>query len=52
MLLNLSHLSGQGADEVFGGYFWYEQIMKDQGRNDTEILSKYYFDRTFDNYCS
>ena len=45
-------LSGQGADEVFGGYFWYEQIMKDQGRNDTEILSKYYFDRTFDNYCN
>ncbi len=45
-------LSGQGADEVFGGYFWYEQIMKDQGRNDIEILSKYYFDRTFDNYCN
>ena len=45
-------LSGQGADEVFGGYFWYEQILKDQGRNDTEILSKYYFDRTFDNYCN
>ena len=45
-------LSGQGADEVFGGYFWYEQIMQDQGRNDTEILSKYYFDRTFDNYCN
>ena len=45
-------LSGQGADEVFGGYFWYEQIMKDQGTNDTEILSKYYFDRTFENYCN
>ena len=51
-LSNKVVLSGQGADEVFGGYFWYEQIMKDQGRNDTEILSKYYFDRTFDNYCS
>jgi asparagine synthase (glutamine-hydrolysing) len=43
-------LSGQGADEVFGGYFWYEQIMKDSGANDTEILSNYYFDRTFDSY--
>ena len=45
-------LSGQGADEVFGGYFWYKQIMKDLGVNDTEILTKYYFDRTFDNYCN
>jgi asparagine synthase (glutamine-hydrolysing) len=51
-LSNKVVLSGQGADEVFGGYFWYEQILKDQGRNDTEILSKYYFDRTFDNYCN
>ena len=51
-LSNKVVLSGQGADEVFGVYFWYEQIMKDQGRNDTEILSKYYFDRTFDNYCN
>ena len=51
-LSNKVVLSGQGADEVFGGYFWYEQIMKDQGRNDIEILSKYYFDRTFDNYCN
>ena len=51
-LSNKVVLSGQGADEVFGGYFWYEQIMQDQGRNDTEILSKYYFDRTFDNYCN
>jgi asparagine synthase (glutamine-hydrolysing) len=51
-LSNKVVLSGQGADEVFGGYFWYEQILKDQGRNDTEILSKYYFDRTFSNYCN
>ena len=49
-LSNKVVLSGQGADEVFGGYFWYEQIMKDSGANDTEILSKYYFDRTFDSY--
>jgi len=45
-------LSGQGADEIFGGYFWYENIMKDKGANEVEILAKYYFDRTFDNYCS
>ncbi len=51
-LSNKVVLSGQGADEVFGGYFWYEKIMKDHGKNDTEILSKYYFDRTFDNYCN
>ena len=49
-LSNKVVLSGQGADEVFGGYFWYEQIMKDSGANDTEILSNYYFDRTFDSY--
>jgi len=49
-LSNKVVLSGQGADEVFGGYFWYEQIMKDSGTNDTEILSNYYFDRTFDSY--
>ena len=51
-LSNKVVLSGQGADEVFGGYFWYEQIMKDCGKNDTDKLSKYYFDRTFDNYCN
>jgi asparagine synthase (glutamine-hydrolysing) len=50
-LSNKVVLSGQGADEVFGGYFWYEQIMKDSGTSDTEILSNYYFDRTFDSYC-
>ena len=26
--------------------------MKDQGRKQIEILSEYYFDRTFDNYCN
>ena len=43
-------LSGQGADEVFGGYFWYEKIMNQKNLNDTSTLSKFYFDRTFDNY--
>jgi len=41
--------SGQGADEVFGGYFWYPQmhysIEKGIGR-----FSKNYFDRTHEEY--
>ena len=41
--------SGQGADEVFGGYFWYPQmnfsIEKGIGR-----FSKNYFDRPHDEY--
>ena len=43
-------MSGQGADEVFGGYFWYRKIMNEKKLNEIETLSKYYFDRTFDNY--
>ena len=43
-------LSGQGADEVFGGYFWYEKIMNDNNPNEIDTLSKYYLDRSFDNY--
>ena len=43
-------LSGQGADEVFGGYFWYEKIMREKDLNNIETLSKYYFDRSYDNY--
>ena len=46
-------MSGQGADEVFGGYFWYRKMMQEKELNDIDILTKYYFDRTFDNYsCS
>jgi len=43
-------LSGQGADEVFGGYFWYEQIMNEKSLDEIDTLSKYYFDRSFHNY--
>ena len=43
-------LSGQGADEVFGGYFWYEKIMREKDLNSIETLSKHYFDRSYDNY--
>ena len=42
-------LSGQGADEVFGGYFWYEKIMNEKDLNSIDTLSKYYFDRSYDN---
>ena len=42
--------SGQGADEVFGGYFWYQRIMEDQQGDCTDRLRKYYFDRDHDEY--
>jgi len=43
-------LCGQGADEVFGGYFWYEKILNEKNLTDAEIISKFYFDRTFKSY--
>ncbi|MBL1275344.1 MAG: N-acetylglutaminylglutamine amidotransferase [Ectothiorhodospiraceae bacterium] len=36
--------SGQGADEVFGGYFWYPQMQDDTG-TDLERFRRHYFDR-------
>ena len=36
--------SGQGADEVFGGYFWYPQMQEAKGST-LERFSPYYFDR-------
>ncbi|MEZ5543354.1 MAG: N-acetylglutaminylglutamine amidotransferase [Pseudomonadota bacterium] len=36
--------SGQGADEVFGGYFWYPQMAAAQG-SDIERFAPRYFDR-------
>ncbi len=41
--------SGQGADEVFGGYFWYPQMhfSIEKGIN---RFSKSYFDRTHEEY--
>ena len=43
-------MSGQGADEVFGGYFWYKKIMDEKNLDAIDTLSKYYFDRSYDNY--
>ncbi len=36
--------SGQGADEVFAGYFWYPQMQAGQG-SDLERFRRHYFDR-------
>ncbi len=41
--------SGQGADEVFGGYFWYSQMDAASGP-DLERFRNYYFDRDHDEY--
>ena len=44
-------LSGQGADELFGGYFWYEK-MNDANGSDSERFMRHYFDRSHDDYCN
>ncbi len=36
--------SGQGADEVFAGYFWYP-LMDKEGGTDLERFARHYFDR-------
>ena len=41
--------SGQGADEVFGGYFWYPQ-MHHSIKPGLQRFSEYYFDRTHQEY--
>ena len=42
-------LSGQGADEVFAGYFWYPRMQAEQG-SDIERFRKHYFDRSHAEY--
>ncbi|HDY83532.1 MAG TPA: N-acetylglutaminylglutamine amidotransferase [Halieaceae bacterium] len=42
--------SGQGADEVFGGYFWYQRIMEDREGDCADRLRKTYFDRDHSEY--
>jgi len=41
--------SGQGADEVFGGYFWYP-LMNDASGSDLERFAQNYFDRDHDEF--
>ncbi|MCG8487900.1 MAG: N-acetylglutaminylglutamine amidotransferase [Chromatiales bacterium] len=42
--------SGQGADEVFGGYFWYSRIMQEQQGEAVDRFARHYFDRDHDEY--
>lgn len=42
--------SGQGADEVFGGYFWYGQMNKEKEGSRLERFRKHYFDRDHDEF--
>jgi len=42
--------SGQGADEVFGGYFWYPRISGEAAGSPVDRLRKHYFDRDHDEY--
>ncbi len=42
--------SGQGADEVFGGYFWYPRIAAETTGSPLERFKKHYFDRDHDEY--
>lgn len=37
--------SGQGADEVFGGYFWYTRMLAETEGSRLERFRKHYFDR-------
>jgi asparagine synthase (glutamine-hydrolysing) len=41
--------SGQGADEVFGGYFWYPQMQAADG-SDIQRFAPRYFDRTHEEF--
>lgn len=48
-------MSGQGADEVFGGYFWYPQMAKayealDDKENPVDAFAPFYFDRTHEEW--
>ncbi|MBK1648783.1 N-acetylglutaminylglutamine amidotransferase [Rhabdochromatium marinum] len=42
--------SGQGADEVFGGYFWYPRIAAETQGSAVDRLRRHYFDRDHDEY--
>jgi asparagine synthase (glutamine-hydrolysing) len=37
--------SGQGADEVFAGYFWFPLMDRDINGTEVERFARYYFDR-------
>ncbi len=43
-------LSGQGADEVFGGYFWYPKMVAETEGSALERFRRHYFDRDHEEY--
>ncbi|MDP1928775.1 MAG: N-acetylglutaminylglutamine amidotransferase [Thiobacillus sp.] len=42
--------SGQGADEVFGGYFWYPRMAAETSGSALDRFRKNYFDRDHDEF--
>jgi asparagine synthase (glutamine-hydrolysing) len=42
--------SGQGADEVFGGYFWYPRMAAEPSGSALERFRRHYFDRDHDEF--
>ena len=44
--------SGQGADEVFGGYFWYPRMLAEQSGTRLQRFRRHYFDRDHDEFLS
>lgn len=44
-------MSGQGADEVFGGYFWYPRMQGTLG-SDLARFQQHYFDRDHDEFLA
>jgi asparagine synthase (glutamine-hydrolysing) len=44
--------SGQGADEVFGGYYWYERMRAETEGTPLDRFRRHYFDRDHDEYLA
>ena len=44
--------SGQGADEVFGGYFWYPRMLAESSGSRLERFRKHYFDRDHEEFLA
>jgi asparagine synthase (glutamine-hydrolysing) len=42
--------SGQGADEVFGGYFWYPRMAAESAGSPLQRFSRHYFDRDHEEF--
>ncbi len=42
--------SGQGADEVFAGYFWYPRMLAESRGTPLERFAKHYFDRDHEEF--